>query len=102
MVRFTHVSVNAGIVDIYMLPPGTVIEEDTPTQFSGLGALLSTGFMAPDVGMQELTITQLGQIIPIATPITIDIANGDIVDIAILDTVDPAIVDLFITDSTLP
>lgn len=101
-VRIANVSVNFVAVNVYMQAPGTLIDATTPIQFNGLPTLLSTGFMFPDAGSYEITITQLGDFTPIATPITIDIANGDIVDIAILDTVDPAVVDLFIYASTLP
>jgi hypothetical protein len=102
VVRVSNVSVNAGVIDIYMLPPGTVIEEDTLAEFSGLPRVSSTGFMGPDAGMLEITITQFGEITPISVPVTIDIANGDIVDIAILATADPAMAEVFIFDSTLP
>ncbi len=102
IVRISNASVNVGVVSIYMLPPGTVIDEDTLTQFAGLPRLLNTGFMTPAAGIHEITIAPFGEITPISTPITIDIANGDVVDIAILDTADPAVVDLFIFNSTLP
>lgn len=101
-VRIANTSVNFGDVSVYMQAPGTVIDVTTPIQFNGLPSLLSTGYMSPTAGMYEITITQLGTITPIGTPITIDIDDGDIVDIAILDTVDPAVVDLFIFSSTLP
>lgn len=100
VVRITNMSINANVIDIYMLPPGTVIAEETATQFSGLPSLVDTGFFGPAEGTHEITVTLFGEITPISVPVTIDVVNGDIVDIAILDTVDPAMVDLFIFDST--
>ena len=102
ILRLTNVSVNAGVIDIYILPPGTVIEEGTPARFSGLPNSFNTGFMNTLEGMLEITITPFAEITPISVPITIDIGNGDFVDIAILDTADPAINELFIFNSNLP
>jgi hypothetical protein len=101
-VRLTNVSVNAGTVDIYLLEPGTVIEVGTPIQFNSLPTLLSTGFFGPIAGNYEITITNSGDSVPIAPPVTFDLANGDIVDIAIMDTADPAVMNLFVITSTLP
>ena len=101
-VRIFNVSLSFGAVTVYMQAPGTVIDATTPIQFNSLPSLFSTGYMLPVAGTYEITITQLADFVPIATPITIDITNGDIVDIAVLDTVDPAVVDLFIFSSTLP
>jgi len=102
VVRFTNMSINTEFLNIYMLPPGTVITEDTTTRFSGFPSLVNTGFFGPEEGAHEITITLSGEITPISTPVTIDVVNGDIVDIVILDTADPAVVDVVIFDSTLP
>jgi len=102
VIRFTNMSINIEFLNIYMLPPGTVITEESTTRFSGFPSLLSTGFFGSDEGAHEITITLRDEIAPISTPITIDVVNGDIVDIVILDTADPAVVDVVIFDSTLP
>ena len=102
VVRITNMSFNAAAVSLYMLPPGTSITEETVPQFAGLPTLVDTGFFGPAEGTQELTLTLLGEIAPISTPLTINIADGDIVDLVVLDTADPAVVDLVIIDSTLP
>ncbi len=101
-VRLSNMSVNSSGINIYMQPPGTVIEATTPIRFPGLPSLASTGYMTPTAGMYEITITGVTDVAPIGAPITIDIVNGDIVEIAILDTVDPALVESFIFDSTVP
>ena len=101
-VRITNPAISYERVNVYMQSPGTVIDATTPIQFIGLPSLLSTDYMHLATETYEITITQLGEFVPLATPITIDIVNGDIVDIAILDTVDPMMLDLFIFSSTLP
>lgn len=102
IVRITNMATNAALVNAYMLPPGTVITEETLPQIAGFPTFADTDFFGLNAGMYEVTITPFGEITPISTPVTIDIANGDVVDIAVLDTVDPALVDLEIFDSTLP
>jgi hypothetical protein len=48
--------------------------------------------------MLEVTITLVGEKTPIATPVILDLANGDTLDTTIVDTVDPGLVELVIVD----
>jgi hypothetical protein len=45
-----------------------------------------------------MTITDFNDIVPIAPPVTLDLAVGEILEIAILDTVDPAVFELTVYD----
>lgn len=102
VVRFMNMSFNAAAVTIYMLDPGTVIDENTGARFTGMPTLADTGFFGPAAGTYEVTLTLLDDLTPIATPFTITIANGDILDFVILDTADPTMVSLFRFDGPSP
>jgi hypothetical protein len=102
VIRFTNMAVNSGVVNIYMLEPGTPITEDETPRYIALQGSADTGFFGITAGMHEITITSFGDIAPVSAPITIDVTNGDFVDIIILDTVDPTMADLFIFNSSLP
>ncbi len=97
-IRFLNASVTTEILDIYMLPPGTSIEDTLLPYIRGLPSLLDTGFSAASEGMLELTITLLGEKTPIAPPVILDLADGDTVDTVIVDTVNPGMVELLIVD----
>ena len=99
VVRLINMSVNTDPVNIYMLEPGTPIEETTLPAFSGFPARFDTGFFGAQVGLQEFTLTLVGETTPIATPLILDLANGDIVDIVIVDTVDPTMLEVVVFDS---
>jgi hypothetical protein len=95
-------AVNVDSIDIYVLEPGTPIDDAVvPTVINATSAY-DTGFVPLLPGMRELTVTANGEKTPIATPLVIDTAAGDIFDIMILDTADPAVLDMQIFDSNQP
>ena len=51
--------------------------------------------------MRDFVLTVNGEKTPIATPVTLDLANGDVVDMIIIDTADPAAVELLVFE-TIP
>jgi len=98
VVRVVNMSVNNDFLDVYVVPPGTVIDDDTDAQVTALPTLLDTGFFAADTGSSEIVVTALGETTPLAMPLGITTGNGGIVDVMIRDTVDPATVELVIIE----
>ena len=101
VMRVLNTSLNTDFLDVYMLAPGTPIDDITFPQIFGIPSLANSGFTAVSEGMRELTVTLAGEKTPISTPVIIDLSDGDIYDIAIFDTVDPGLVDLVVIDSQL-
>jgi hypothetical protein len=98
VLRIFHASSNSDAIDIYMLEPGTPIEDALAPVFAGLPPLFNTGFGGVPEGMRELTITLQGETTPISAPVIVDLAAGDIADMVVVDTVDPALVQLVVFD----
>ncbi len=96
--RFLNASLSTDFLDIYLLPPGTSIDDAIIPQVRGIPSLTNTGFNATSTGLLEVTITLLGEKTPIATPVIFDLADGDTLDTTIVDTVDPGLVELVIVD----
>lgn len=96
--RILNASVTTDSLDIYILQPGTDIDDAIIPVIPGLPSLTTTGFSAVSSGMLELTITLPGEKTAIAPPVILDLANGDTVDTVIVDTVNPGMVELVIVD----
>jgi hypothetical protein len=98
VVRVINLSINVAFVNLYVLDPGTPIDEVLIPTVPLLRALSDTGFFGIPDGPQEMTITAIGESAPIAPPIEVDVAAGDILDIIILDTVDPNVLEILVFD----
>ena len=98
IIRILNASLTTEFLDVYLLPPGTPIEDAFIPQIRGIPSLSNTGFAPISEGMLELTITLTGDKTPIAAPVILDLANGDTVDTVIVDTVNPGMVELAIVD----
>jgi len=101
VIRVSNLSVNAGTINIYLLEPGTTIDEDTLGQFAALPYPFDSGFFGPDPGMFELVITRTTDITPISVPLPFTMQNGDVFDVVVLDTADPNVVEAVVFDSSL-
>jgi hypothetical protein len=88
--RFVHAAVNNGILDLYLVPPGTDITERSPI-IPGMTFGFASSFSASLPGSFELILTLPDDKTPLATLPTIDLANGDVVEVIIIDTADPAV-----------
>ena len=55
--RVTNTSLNTEFLDVYMLTPGTPIDDITFPQVFGIPSLANSGFTAVSEGMRELTVT---------------------------------------------
>ncbi len=99
VIRILNVSFSTEFLDIYLLEPGTPIDDDAIAQIRGLPTLFDTGFANSTEGLLELTITLFDDKTPIATPVILDLSNGDIFDIVIVDTVNPGTVEMVVFDN---
>ncbi len=92
-------SLDNDLVDVYLLAAGeTIGEDDRPLLRSQFTPDLSAPLpIASD--SYDLFVTVAGEQTPIAGPLRIDAADGDIVDVMILDSSDPAVPALAILPS---
>lgn len=97
--RITDLSSNVTSIDIYDVDAGTVLDDDVLPRFGGAIPGISTDFFDVEPGMREFVLTLPGEKTPIATPLAIDFADGDVVDMIIVDTADPAVVELRVFES---
>lgn len=101
LIRVSNLSVNVSPLNIYLIKPGTTIDENTTIQLAALPYPRDTGFFGPAPGMVELVITRVGKTTPISVPLPLTLRNGDVFDVIVLDTVDPNVVKAVIFDSIL-
>jgi len=99
IVRILNASFSTAFLDVYILPPGTPLEDLIIPQIRSIPTSADTGFAATSTGPLEFTVTLAGEKTPISTPLLLDLANGDIVDAIIVDTVNPGTVELIVFDS---
>ena len=97
--RITNAARSFDRIDLYILEPGTPIEEDTLPTLINFTPNFDTGFVPLLPGASELTLTAFGDKTPISTPLLLDAATGDVFDIIILDTADPSSLETRIFDS---
>jgi hypothetical protein len=94
-IRIAHLADNAEGVDMYVHLADQDIADITTPLFN-VPFRSSTGYFNSSAGDYLLTVTLTGKKDPIAGPLPLDLALGDVVEIALLDTVDPALFDLVI------
>lgn len=99
-VRLTSFATNIESLDIYEIDEGTVIDDLFFPNFLGLPPGETTSFFPAKSGIVEYVVTLRGDKTPIAPPLELDLAAGDIIDIIILDTADPTVVEMQIFDSS--
>ena len=88
-------AVNVGGVNIYVVTPGTAIEDVFPT-LSSLVSGNASAILALGAGSFELYVTEAGtnDINVLAGPVPLDTSLGDIFSGVIFDTADPAAMDV--------
>ena len=87
-------------IDIYIVPPGTDIGERFPNVFG-----VSTGFTSASSQIAadyEIIVTPNGEKTPLAGPVPLTLATGDITEVIVLDTADPNVSDLLIFSNINP
>ena len=92
--RIVNAASNTGFLDVYVLDPGTPVDDDAVPRVLGIPPLAATSFIGLVEGTKELTVTPTGEKTPISASVVVDLANGDRVDVTIVDTVDPDVVEL--------
>jgi hypothetical protein len=94
--RLIHSAANFDALDVYLIDAGSDITEAGPT-FPSLPFGVGTDFVPHLAGSFDLILTLQGEKDPIATPLQLDFADGDVVEALFLDTVDPVVADIAIT-----
>jgi len=94
--RLVHAAANFETLDLYFVDAGTDITDINPT-FSGMTFGFASDFGPQAAGSYDFILTVPGEKVLIATPLQLDLVDGDVVEALILDTVDPAIVEVTIT-----
>jgi len=102
LARITSMVTNVNSVDIYVLEPGTPIDDDVNPAVFGIVGAADTDYLPMENGMRELVVTRNAEKTAISAPFLVDVAEGDILDIVILDTADSAAVEMRIFDSNQP
>ena len=87
-------------VDIYLVPPGTDINE-VGANFFGV-PFGFTSLTDRAAGDYELYVTPNGEKTPLVGPTPVTLANEDVVAAIVLDTVDPNVADLLIFSNVNP
>jgi len=99
LVRITDMAGNFDSIDIYILEPGTPIDDQVVPSIINAVPAYGTDFLPFVPGQREITLTANGEKTAIATPLLLDAAPGDIVDIIILDTADPSTLEIKVFDT---
>jgi len=99
VVRITDLASNIDVLNVYDVESGTVIDDQVTPRFGGLVPGVSTAYYGATAGSRDFVITLPGEKTPIASTVTLDLANGNIVDMVIVDTVDPQTVELRILEA---
>ncbi|MDH4072583.1 MAG: DUF4397 domain-containing protein [Gammaproteobacteria bacterium] len=102
LLRVTDFADNVDTIDIYEREAGTVIDDTVFPAFGRVTVGLTSGYFATREGMRELTVTAQGEKTPIATPLVLDLVDGQIVDLIIVDTADPAVLEIRVLESVTP
>jgi len=97
-IRIAHYGIGLNFVNLYMLDPGTEIEQFTTPVFGALGPQSDSGFFEMPPGTYEMTITEFGTTNIVAPQIIVDVAVNEVIDFAVLNTVDPAIFEISLYD----
>ncbi|HMD72939.1 MAG TPA: DUF4397 domain-containing protein [Steroidobacteraceae bacterium] len=75
--RFLNGSPAAGLVDVYLTPPGTAIASVAPT-YAGVAFLNDTGFVSYAAGTYDLSITPAGSQTPSIGPTSVSLSNSGV------------------------
>ena len=79
-------------IDVYIVEAGTSIDDELPRLAAAFAA--NTGSFALNAGSYELIVTENGEKTPLAPPLSLDLANGDVVRAITFATADPNVVNV--------
>ena len=81
---------NFEAVDLYVLDSGeAIVDETLPRAIAIPSGNRSATIIEQDAGSYDLYVTALNEKTPIAGPLSLDIARGDVVELILFDTVSP-------------
>ena len=84
---------NFTFLNYYAVSPGSTIEDSTPFRIAlGRAVYIAPVTLAP--GQYDLYVTDFESTTPLAGPVNVDVAYGDVLDIVVTDTADPNVLDL--------
>ena len=93
--RISNAAINSVFVNVYQQEPDTEITAFTRPLSVALSPGLDTSLFTSNPGTWDFTLTNFGEIEPIAPVLRVDMVPGEIIEFAILDTVDPGVFELF-------
>lgn len=92
--RLFHAAANHGLIDVYIVDAGTVIDDALP-RLAQVNFAFPSFIVLLNAGSFDVYLTPFGdKSIILAGPVRIDPVLGDVIDALALDTVDPAIVEI--------
>jgi len=94
--RIVQAAANFALLDLYLVETGSDITDEFPL-IRGLTFSIASDFAPTVPGDYDLILTLPDEKDPIATPINLDLAGGDLAEVIILDTVDPTVADTVVT-----
>jgi hypothetical protein len=94
-IRLVNLADNSDLFDVYIHGAGDLLPDVIPS-FVNLPFRSTTSYLNRNADSYEITITEAGEKVAIAPPLSLDLALGDVIDLAILDTADPNVFDLVI------
>ena len=94
--RLIQAAANFETLDLYFVDAGTDITDINPT-LAGMPFGFFSNFAAQAAGSYDFILTLPGEKVLVATPLQLDLVDGDVVEVLMIDTVDPTLVEVAIT-----
>lgn len=82
--RIVHQAPGAGLVDLYLVAPGTDLATATPA-FAGVDFQQDTGYVSIAGGTYEVAVTPAGSTTPAIGPVTVAVEDGSVYTVAARD-----------------
>ena len=79
-------------IDVYIVDAGASIDDEVPRLVAGFA--VNTSSFALNAGSYDLIVTENGEKTPLAPPLNLDLANGDVVRAITFATADPNVVNV--------
>lgn len=91
--RLTNAVTDTESINLYILPPGTEIDDTTVPAAAGINEGFTAAVDRPS-GDVEITVTSEDRSTTLVGPVTVSLSNGSVFDLFILDTTDPNVAQL--------
>jgi len=84
---------NFTFLDIYAVPAGESIDDNSPVRF-GLARTEVSAASGLASGSYDIYVTEFVEKVVLAGPYSVDVVAGDVVEMIIVDTDDPSVLDV--------